>query len=181
MKVQGLECSSCGAPVMGVKDEAAYQCRFCGATINFHRALCPDCGLLNPEGQRFCTQCGATVVRTCPHCEHDSWAGAEYCGNCGRPLDLLEIMTQSRLRDTRARMEVQQQEAMLLKRRETTQAEARMEQFWEMERQRLEKIASDTAENRKRERQVVGILLLAAAFFVLLIIIIAVLWTMLGQ
>jgi hypothetical protein len=182
MQLQDLECPNCGAPVaelplpagLGAPGEALFQCRFCGTTIDLNRALCPQCAFLNRAGERSCIRCGAQVVRVCPFCKHENWAGSEYCAGCGRTLDLLEVMTRAGSRDTRARLEAQQQGARLLKLREQKDSEARMAHFREMERQRLEAVARDTAERQRRERLVLAGILFAIAFIVLVALIVLV-------
>jgi hypothetical protein len=180
MQVQGLECPSCGAPLadlqepnaLGARGDALLHCSFCGTSLDLNRALCPQCAFLNREGERFCSRCGAQVIRVCPSCKHENWAGDEYCASCGRTLDLLEIMTQAESRDTRARLEAQRRHAHLVKAQESRDSEARMASFWDMERRRLETIARDTAQKQRRERLVLaGIVLLIAAIVLIAVII----------
>ena len=171
MLLREIECPNCGAPVTSQDEEEQIQCHFCGTLLNLQRSLCPACQFVNPEGTRFCTQCGESILRICPACEHENWAGVEHCANCGRVLDMLEIMTKSRVRDTRARMAQQRQEALAAKIRETAQAEARMEQYWQMEQDRQVEAAKRAARHRQRERKViVGFLIGAAACILLLIV-----------
>jgi hypothetical protein len=125
-------------------------------------------------------QCGESIIRICPACQHENWAGVEHCAQCGRVLDMLEIMTKSRVRDTRNRLKYQKDEALAIKIRETAQAEARMEQFWQMERDRQEEIAQRTAHKRKRERQVIGGMLIAAAACILLLVVLSLFITSMG-
>jgi hypothetical protein len=182
MQLPDLECPNCGAPIAGLRlpdglgalGDALFECRFCGTHIDLNRALCPQCGFLNREGERFCGRCGAQVVRVCPYCTHDNWAGSEYCARCGRTLDLLEVMTQAGTRGTRARLEAQQQAARLLKAREEQDSQARMAHFWDMERHRLEAIARDTAEKQRRERLMLAGIIFAIGFAVFAIIVVLV-------
>jgi hypothetical protein len=182
MQLQDLECPNCGAPVTnltlpsadGAPGDAIFQCPFCGTHVDMNRALCPQCAFLNHEGERFCGRCGAQVVRVCPFCKHENWAGNEFCARCGRTLDLLEIMTQSGSRDTRARLEAQRQQARLLKAQEESASEARMAQFWEMERQRVEAVARETAEKQRRERLMLAGIVFFIAVIVLLVIVVSV-------
>jgi hypothetical protein len=175
MQLQDLECPNCGAPaadlqlppVQETPGDALFQCRFCGTHIDLSRALCPQCAFLNREGERFCGRCGAQVVRVCPFCKHENWAGNEYCAGCGRTLDLLEVMTQAGSRDTRARLKAQQQQARLIKMREEKDSEARMARFWDMEHERLESVARDTAEKQRRERLLLAGVVFVIAFIVL--------------
>lgn len=51
---------------------------------------CPNCETLNPEGVKFCQECGArlnqsTKVR-CAECGTEHPAGTRFCGECGSQL-----------------------------------------------------------------------------------------------
>jgi len=48
---------------------------------------CTECGGLNPEGYRFCGQCGASLVDSgCRKCGAPSAEGQQFCGDCGASL-----------------------------------------------------------------------------------------------
>ena len=50
--------------------------------------LCPSCGYENPEGVKFCGECG-TVLRvdaTCPRCGFTNPPGVKFCHECGHGL-----------------------------------------------------------------------------------------------
>jgi hypothetical protein len=94
---------------------------------------------------------------------------------------MLEIMFKSRVRDTRERLRLQQAEALVIKAHEAAQAEARMDGFRKMERDRLNELAQRTAEKKKLERRVLGGILFGSALFALVMVVIAVLWAWMGQ
>ena len=48
--------------------------------------LCPSCETENPEGARFCNQCGGPIHAGCPACGHENPAGARFCNGCGGAL-----------------------------------------------------------------------------------------------
>lgn len=48
--------------------------------------LCASCGYGNPEGMRFCGQCGIALAFACPRCAAEMPAGFDYCGKCGSRL-----------------------------------------------------------------------------------------------
>ena len=48
---------------------------------------CPHCTADNPDGHRFCGQCGGTLARRCPACDGEVEAHARFCGQCGAALD----------------------------------------------------------------------------------------------
>jgi len=51
-------------------------------------AVCPGCDTTNPDGFRFCGQCGlALTVVSCPSCGVPNAAGQLFCGQCGLSLE----------------------------------------------------------------------------------------------
>jgi hypothetical protein len=180
MKLRAFSCPNCGGPVPHDPVTESVRCQYCGTLLNLHRSLCPDCGIINQENERFCGQCGAALVRKCPVCNHENWAGNEHCTQCGGTLDLLEIMTHSRVRDTRVRLETQQRQARAIKQQETAQAEARMAYYQELDRQRLDEIADRYTKRRQRERRIAAAVLIIAVLIVFIIIVLALLGNGLG-
>jgi len=50
--------------------------------------VCPGCQAANPEGNRFCGQCGTTLASSdCPSCGATNPEGQPFCGRCGSALD----------------------------------------------------------------------------------------------
>ncbi|MBI3326420.1 MAG: AAA family ATPase, partial [Nitrospinae bacterium] len=47
---------------------------------------CPSCGFDNPEGMKFCIECGAPLRSRCPRCEFENPPRAKFCGECGALL-----------------------------------------------------------------------------------------------
>ncbi len=49
---------------------------------------CPKCQADNPEGVKFCGECGQPflVELTCSNCGHKNPAGVKFCHECGQPL-----------------------------------------------------------------------------------------------
>src|SRR5215510_4360161 len=47
---------------------------------------CPSCGFENPEGMKFCEDCGIKLVHVCPTCGQDLRPNAKFCGHCGSSL-----------------------------------------------------------------------------------------------
>ncbi len=46
---------------------------------------CASCGTGNPEGMKFCGECGAAFARVCPACGVPG--SMKFCGECGTPMD----------------------------------------------------------------------------------------------
>jgi class 3 adenylate cyclase len=49
-------------------------------------ATCPSCRSEIEIGDRFCSNCGASLVARCPACGDDLRPGAEACSSCGTPI-----------------------------------------------------------------------------------------------
>jgi class 3 adenylate cyclase len=47
---------------------------------------CPSCGFENPEGLKFCNDCGAPLRMPCAQCGFVNQPQAKFCGACGTPL-----------------------------------------------------------------------------------------------
>src|SRR5262245_15417036 len=47
---------------------------------------CPSCGFENPEGLKFCEDCGTKLVHACPSCGQQVRPTAKFCGECGTTL-----------------------------------------------------------------------------------------------
>jgi class 3 adenylate cyclase len=47
---------------------------------------CHNCGSENPQGKRFCGDCGVPLANLCPKCGADNTAGKRFCGDCGFSL-----------------------------------------------------------------------------------------------
>jgi class 3 adenylate cyclase len=45
--------------------------------------LCTGCGLENPQGKKFCTQCGTPFSKLCPKCGAENPPISRFCGDCG--------------------------------------------------------------------------------------------------
>src|SRR6266852_4511553 len=47
---------------------------------------CGSCGFENPEGAKFCIECGGAVKHACPGCGFDNLPQAKFCADCGTTL-----------------------------------------------------------------------------------------------
>jgi len=49
---------------------------------------CPKCQFENPETRKFCRECGAKLILTCPQCGAAILPGDIFCGECGHNLTI---------------------------------------------------------------------------------------------
>jgi TOMM system kinase/cyclase fusion protein len=47
---------------------------------------CPSCGSENPEGTKFCGECGTSVENRCPQCGFENLPLTKFCRECGTSL-----------------------------------------------------------------------------------------------
>src|SRR5215510_13648125 len=47
---------------------------------------CASCGFENPEGKKFCQDCGTNLAHACPSCGVEVPPTAKFCGDCGTAL-----------------------------------------------------------------------------------------------
>lgn len=60
------------------------------ASVAADASGCPTCGVANPDGVKFCRECGAKLEPTpthCPTCGTENPSGTRFCGECGTRLD----------------------------------------------------------------------------------------------
>src|SRR5437763_10702841 len=48
--------------------------------------VCPNCGVENPAGSRFCGGCGTALSQICPACEAANDPSMRFCTQCGTAL-----------------------------------------------------------------------------------------------
>jgi class 3 adenylate cyclase/tetratricopeptide (TPR) repeat protein len=48
---------------------------------------CPKCQFENPEGKKFCGECGAKLEVLCPRCRSHNPPQFKFCGDCGHKLE----------------------------------------------------------------------------------------------
>jgi len=50
------------------------------------RMQCPSCRFENPEGMKFCGECGSKLELKCPNCDFGNALSFKFCGECGHKL-----------------------------------------------------------------------------------------------
>ena len=52
---------------------------------------CPKCQAQNPEGIKFCVECGKKLEIICPKCGFGNSPTFNFCGECGHDLSLPSV------------------------------------------------------------------------------------------
>ena len=61
--------------------------------------LCSKCKTENPEGLKFCNECGAPFKTPCPSCGFENAPSAKFCGQCGGALAALATTASAKKSD----------------------------------------------------------------------------------
>lgn len=73
-------------PHCGAKNPAGQKfCGDCGKSIVVG-IVCPSCGKVNVTGQKFCGDCGTKLSKKCPSCGKENDMSQKFCGDCGTKL-----------------------------------------------------------------------------------------------
>src|SRR6516165_6841423 len=48
--------------------------------------ICAKCKATNPDGLKFCNECGSTLKALCASCGFENAPTAKFCGDCGLPI-----------------------------------------------------------------------------------------------
>ena len=51
--------------------------------LNQDEVICKHCKTANQKGKKFCSNCGAKLMKECPKCGYDVEDGVKFCPNCG--------------------------------------------------------------------------------------------------
>ena len=52
---------------------------------------CPACAAENPEGHKFCGECGTALAVACPSCGTPSEPSKKFCGECGAAISAAAV------------------------------------------------------------------------------------------
>ncbi len=73
-------------PHCGAKNPAGQKfCGECGQSVVVG-IVCPNCGKVNGKEQKFCGDCGTRLSKKCPSCGKDNDLSQKFCGDCGTKL-----------------------------------------------------------------------------------------------
>ncbi len=129
---------------------------------------CPKCGAvlppLRPDGTLSCANCGATFRvkgQTCPECGAVNMPDAAKCQSCGRPLNVVDHVIQSRAVSHAERLRQTQEQATALKEEAERASDTRMRQMWDQEEARRRSVAAARAQQHKQERTILTVAIVA--------------------
>ena len=54
-----------------------------GKMIANNEVICKSCKTSNPKGKKFCSNCGAKLMNSCPGCGADVDDNMKFCPECG--------------------------------------------------------------------------------------------------
>src|SRR5215469_1114572 len=63
--------------------------------------LCTKCKTENPDGLKFCNECGAPFKAPCAACGFENAPAAKFCGQCGGPLGVAAATASAKKSDER--------------------------------------------------------------------------------
>src|SRR5262245_32665357 len=64
---------------------------------------CASCGFENPEGKKFCQDCGTKLAHACPSCGVEVPPTAKFCGDCGTTLEAARTLLPAKSRQHKSR------------------------------------------------------------------------------
>lgn len=79
-----IQCAKCGVEI----PQGSKFCLQCGEKVvvaSSDGIVCPDCGKTVKKGN-FCPECGHKFVKVCPTCAKENPEGAKFCLECGTKL-----------------------------------------------------------------------------------------------
>jgi hypothetical protein len=79
----GKQPSECGS-IGSAPDLRCHKQHWC--TDGGNVMICSHCQTANPQGAKFCVNCGQALAVVCPNCNTTLPNGARFCSNCGHNL-----------------------------------------------------------------------------------------------
>lgn len=144
-------------------------------------AQCPSCGemslnLMTPRNAD-CTRCGARFrdgLRICPVCSTPNALENESCQNCRNPLTVFStVLSRQNPGSTSQRFEQLREQAEQIKVQVNRESEARMSQFQDVDRRRLEAERMEDIAQREKDRLLLRNVMIGSGIFLAIVAIIA--------
>ena len=156
-------CPKCGATEVVLRKDQQLACTQCGSVLGHVSRICPSCSHYNQDGRRQCSICGTELVRECTACGADNWVLATYCSQCGRNLGIIERLARRSQQTTQDRLYQRKATMTSLKEREEWASQMRMSSIMDLERLKLESLASASAAKEGSGQLILHILAVIAA------------------
>ncbi len=163
-------CQQCEGAGLELHAGGQVICRYCGTVNALDGVVCPHCEHLSPAGAQFCGNCRQTLERPCPACGTRNWAGAETCRQCAQSLDAVALLSNRFGVDPAERFNEQQRSARGVKAEAALGSERRLAGFEAMEQRRQAGIAG--AREKKAAEQRVLLAGTAAVVFVIIALVV---------
>jgi hypothetical protein len=55
--------------------------------------ICPQCNAENPDGRKFCGDCGSTLEMMCSRCGNRARQNDRFCSSCGQAIGAAAVET----------------------------------------------------------------------------------------
>lgn len=116
MKIEKLNCPSCGAAITGdFHPSQQFECNSCGSLLMMsdlateETILCPSCRTINQSEKRFCSNCGEKLRQKCVMCHAENRIDATHCAHCGVDIKRAVARQRSMLTQRQQLMKERQQ------------------------------------------------------------------------
>jgi predicted amidophosphoribosyltransferase len=171
--MEALVCQQCGA-VLQRTDQGGAVCPYCQTEFTPTAHICPQCQQEAQEDVEYCAHCGASLKVACPECGFANWNGVKYCVRCGANWEAAWRMIHG-FQQAYVRQRASQQERLhSLRQEEEKQSQLRMQQFINVDRQRILGETKEAESAKRRENLLVRLVAIGfIVFFILFILIMA--------
>lgn len=133
MKIEQLNCPSCGASITGdFTANQQFECNSCSSMLMLsdlateETIICPDCRTINAGEKRYCSNCGEKLRIRCMMCHEENRIDAVHCANCGVNMQRAAAKQRSMLEQ---RQKLVQERQQAFREKEARQKEEKLERL----------------------------------------------------
>ncbi|MGD8730701.1 MAG: zinc ribbon domain-containing protein, partial [Anaerolineales bacterium] len=131
----------------------------------------------NPSGFLYCEHCHAHIIQgqlQCPSCQTLNPIGHETCMNCAEPLTILgRVISRQGLQTKSQRLEQMRQRASAIKAEAQSSSDARMAEFVEMDRRRIQLEREAVLVQQEKDRLLFRNVAIGIGIFLLVVVLIS--------
>ncbi len=169
--VEVIPCPHCDQPVNISGHGESIHCEACGQDSILAGHTCPNCYHYHEAQTAVCLQCGEGINRACGHCYTPNWGGDEQCRECGRSLDIFELMSSYSSSATAKRLQRQMSDAQTFKKAEKEASKKRMAELEAIEAKRQAILRQRLQKKQKQEQAMLFVALAVIAVFLIVILV----------